>query len=108
MSIRGAGRVDLPRSKRKWIIGFLYHLCVPLEPPLRSECLHVIPPDVDIPVDRVARYTQDSSLREILAAHRQTTFRGYARQADTGGGVQTDGLVDDGLEILQILGLFKG
>lgn len=104
---REVRHADLPWAEREWVVCALHQLCVPLEPPLWPERLRIIPPYLHIPMNRIARDTQDSALREVLAAHRQTTFGSDAGQANTGGRMQPNGLVDDGLEIFEILSLFE-
>ena len=93
---------------RKRIERLLNRSLILLEPPFGPKRLHVISPNLRVPMDSITGYTQNRTLREKLSRNVQPTLGNDTRETHGRGGMQPEGFVDDGFEVGKPLSDFRG
>ena len=83
-------------------------LLVLIKPPFGPELLDILTPNLLIPMDRKSRNAKYRSFRESLATNDQTAFWYQTREANAGGRVDTECLVDAGVEVGEEFDLIAG
>ena len=81
---------------------------IAFEPPLWTEYIHILSPNLLVSVNGIGRHTEDGALGEVYAVNCQATFRSDAREADRRGGVYPQSLVDGSVQVRKPFHLFKG